>query len=159
MYRIGLGTDLHRLENGHHLILGGVIVPSDKGTVAHSDGDVLLHAIIDALLGAISVGDIGDHFPPTDMKYHNISSSQLLQHVLDKFIIGYYKIINLDTTISLEKPKLLEIKNSIRKNIANILSLEENQVSIKAKTHEGVDAVGLQQAIMAHAVVLLKKIK
>jgi len=153
--RIGSGWDIHRLEEGATLILGGVIIPSPKGLVAHSDGDVLIHAIIDAILGALAQGDIGTHFPDTDPRYNGVSSVELLNHVIQK-ILPPYSIVNIDTTIILQEPKLRAHIDSIRYSLADILELSIDCVSVKAKTAERLlGELGSGDAIEAHATVLL----
>ncbi|NCC65729.1 MAG: 2-C-methyl-D-erythritol 2,4-cyclodiphosphate synthase [Spirochaetia bacterium] len=155
--RIGTGWDLHRLSTGRKLILGGVVIPSEKGEVAHSDGDVLVHAIIDALLGALAKGDIGSHFPDTDPAYKNVSSISLLKKVIDEELPPY-QIENIDTTIILQQPKLREHIEAIRNNLATVMQLQLNQVSVKAKTAEGIlGELGSGDAIIAEAVILICK--
>jgi 2-C-methyl-D-erythritol 2,4-cyclodiphosphate synthase len=155
--RIGTGWDLHRLSTGRKLILGGVVIPSEKGEVAHSDGDVLVHAIIDALLGALAKGDIGSHFPDTDPAYKNVSSLSLLKKVIEEEL-SPYQIENIDTTIILQQPKLRKYIEVIRSNLATVMQLQLNQVSVKAKTAEGIlGELGSGDAIIAEAVVLIRK--
>jgi 2-C-methyl-D-erythritol 2,4-cyclodiphosphate synthase len=154
--RIGTGWDIHALVPNRKLLLGGFEVPHHLGHEAHSDGDVLLHAIIDAILGALSLGDIGTHFPPSDQKYKDISSIKLLKETLK--LLGDYKIGNLDCTIILQEPKLSPHIQAIRESIANSCSIELNQISVKAKTAEKLlGEVGQGKAIIAQAVVLLYK--
>ena len=156
--RIGFGYDLHKLKKGRKLIIGGVLIPYEFGEEAHSDGDVLLHAIIDALFGAIAEGDIGSHFPPSDPQWKNISSLLLLEkayHIIKK---KGYSIGNMDCTVVLEKPKLLPHMLTIRTSIANVLEIEIDQISVKGKTKEKVDAVGEGRAIESYASVLLNPI-
>ncbi len=144
---VGIAYDIHRLVTGEYLILGGVHIESEFKTIAHSDGDVLLHAIIDALLGAASLGDIGEHFPDTDLQYKNINSQELLlatKKILDE---NKLKIINIDATIILEKPNLKKYKLIIKENIAKLLNLQANQVSIKATTNEKLGSIGASEAI------------
>jgi 2-C-methyl-D-erythritol 2,4-cyclodiphosphate synthase len=156
--RIGTGWDVHRLSPGRKLILGGVIIPSEKGEIAHSDGDVLIHAIIDALLGALTKGDIGSHFPDSDPKYKDSNSMDLLKEVLEQDLPPYH-IVNLDTTIILQKPKLREHIDAIRANLAKALQLELNKVSVKAKTAETIlGELGSGDAIIAQASVLISEI-
>ncbi len=152
---VGIGYDIHRLKQGETLILGGVSVPSPAGTVAHSDGDVLAHAIIDALLGAASLGDIGDHFPDTDEKYKNANSIELLIFIHNFIKNQRYKIVNIDTTIVLEKPKLAHYKSEIRANLAKALELDMCQVSVKATTNERLGNIGNNEGIAALAVCQL----
>lgn len=153
--RIGQGYDLHRLTEGRDLILGGVKIPHKTGLLGHSDADVLVHAIIDALFGAIADGDIGRHFPDTDPEYKNADSIRLLKKTGDILNNKGFKILNIDSTVILEKPKLAPHINNMRENIANTLNISLNDVSIKAKTNEGMDAAGKQEAIEAFAVVLI----
>ena len=153
--RIGHGYDIHRLLEGKKLIIGGVTIPHDKGEAAHSDGDVLYHAIIDSLLGAIAEGDIGTHFPPSDPAYKDIDSSVLLEKTYAVIQSRGYVIGNIDTTVILEKPRLQSHIDSIRKNIAAILQTNINNVSVKAKTKESCDATGAGNAIEAFSSVLL----
>lgn len=158
-FRIGNGYDIHRLEEGRKLILGGVVIPYEKGFVAHSDGDALIHAIIDALLGALALGDIGSHFPDNDKQYKNIDSSILLKKVLKLINDQNYEIVNLDTNIIAQKPKLAPYISKIVENLALLTNLNKNQISIKAKTNEKMDSVGESKAIATNCIVLLKKIK
>ena len=156
--RVGTGWDVHRLGTGRKLILGGVVIPSEKGEIAHSDGDVLIHAIIDALLGALAKGDIGSHFPDSDPKYKDSNSIDLLKQVLEQDLPPYH-IVNLDTTIILQKPKLREHIDAIRANLAKALQLELNKVSVKAKTAETIlGELGSGDAIIAQASVLISEI-
>ena len=153
--KIGSGWDVHRLEEGATLILGGVVVPSSKGPVAYSDGDVLIHAIIDAILGALAQGDIGTHFPDTDPRFKGASSVDLLDHVVTK-LLPPSTINNVDTTIILKAPKLRPHIDSIRYSLADILEVPIDRVSVKAKTAEGLlGELGTGDAIEAHATVLL----
>ncbi len=151
--RIGFGYDNHRLIQGRKLVLGGIVIPSPVGEDAHSDGDVLIHAVIDAILGALSMGDIGEHFPPSDPKYKDISSVELLNEVKKA---SNAKIINIDCLIVLEQVKLKDYKNVIKENLASLLDIEQSRVSVKAKTHEGVDSTGKGEAIEAYAAILLE---
>ncbi len=159
--RIGQGYDLHRLVNRTEeptagpLIVGGVDISAAMGTVAHSDGDVVLHALIDALLGALALGDIGDHFPPSDARYANVDSATLLADVLAMVTKHKASIINVDSTIFLEKPKLGNNKQKIRQRLAELLGLTIEQVSVKAKTMEQLGAIGQGQAIAVSVSVLL----
>ncbi len=155
--RIGTGWDLHRLEEGRSLILGGIDIPFHSGEAAHSDGDVLIHAVIDAILGAAALGDIGTHFPPSDEKYRDISSIVLLIKTAELLAESGYRIINLDTTVILEEPKLKPYIEDIRKKLATVLALDTESVSVKAKTKEGMDAVGKGRAIEAHVSVLIEE--
>jgi len=155
--RIGSGWDLHILVEGRPLMLGGIRIPSEKGEKAHSDGDVLLHAVIDALLGACALGDIGTHFPPSDMKWKNADSRELLKQTLALVTKKGYKPVNIDCTIILQEPKLSPFKEKIRSQLAADLQLSTDLVSVKAKTKEGVDATGRGEAIEAAATVLVEK--
>lgn len=155
MMKIGIGYDIHRLVYGRKLYIGGVRIPFKSGLLGHSDGDVLLHAICDALLGAVALGDIGKHFPDTSPKYKNISSIKLLKDVgslikKDKFIIN-----NIDTIIITEEPKILPFQDKIKKCISTALKIKKGCISIKAKTNEGLGAIGNKQAIACYAVVTL----
>jgi 2-C-methyl-D-erythritol 2,4-cyclodiphosphate synthase len=158
MLKIGQGFDLHQLSADRKLILAGVEIPDALGAIGHSDADVLLHAIIDALIGATALGDIGKFFPDNDNKYKDANSRELLKATYNiiKKETGY-TINNIDSTIILEKPKLRNYIDLMRQNIANDLNLELNQVSIKAKTSEAIGIVGRQEAIVAQAIVLLIK--
>jgi 2-C-methyl-D-erythritol 2,4-cyclodiphosphate synthase len=156
MFRVGIGYDLHRLVKNHKLIIGGVEIDSDTGAYSHSDGDCLLHALVDAMLGAAGLGDIGEYFPDTDDAYKNAKSSLFVIKTLDLIQKNGFKIVNVDATILLEKPKLASYKQSIKKNIANLLELDERFVNIKAKTNEKADIVGRGLAIAAYVVVLLE---
>jgi 2-C-methyl-D-erythritol 2,4-cyclodiphosphate synthase len=149
---VGFGYDVHRLAEGESLILGGVSIDSSIGTVAHSDGDVLIHAIIDAILGAAGMGDIGDHFPDTDEKYKNIDSTLLLNKTLS--ILNTYNlyIVNIDAEIVLEKPKLAAYKLIIRNNLAKICGLPERRVNIKATTNEKMGFLGRGEGVAVYAV-------
>jgi 2-C-methyl-D-erythritol 2,4-cyclodiphosphate synthase len=155
-HRIGFGNDVHRLAAGRRLILGGVHVPFEMGPVGHSDGDALAHAICDALLGAAALGDIGRHFPDTSPEWHNASSLMFLQRARVMLDAAGYRIANVDSTISLERPKLAPYIPDMREKLAEALGIMPEQVSIKAKTGEGVDAVGKGEAIRADAVVLIE---
>lgn len=151
--RIGQGYDLHRLIEGRKMYLGGVEIPSEKGEDAHSDGDVLIHAIIDALLGAFALGDIGTYFPPSDPAYKDADSRNLLKRTME---ITGARIINLDSTVILEKTKLRRHIESIRESLSDLLGVDISRVSVKAKTNEGCDAAGRDEAVEAHAVVLIE---
>lgn len=155
-HRIGIGNDVHRLEAGRKLLLGGVRIPFDKGPVGHSDGDALAHAICDALLGAAALGDIGRHFPDTSPRWHNASSLVFLRHVRKSLDRAGFAIVNIDSTIGLERPKLAAHIPRMRKKVAAALGLTPAQVSIKAKSGEGLDAVGRGEAVRADAVALLE---
>ncbi len=155
--RIGYGYDVHRLKEGEELWIGGVLLPHRKGAVGHSDADVLLHAICDAMFGALAMRDIGYHFPDTDPAYKGIDSKKLLVESWQKVSDKGWKIGNLDTTICLQTPKLSASIDSMREVIANTLSIDLDKVSIKATTTEKLGFVGTEDGISAHAVVLLNK--
>lgn len=156
--RIGQGYDLHRLVLGRDLILGGVKIPYEMGLLGHSDADVLCHAIIDAIFGSIADGDIGRHFPDNDPKYKNADSILLLKEAGKILSDKGFKILNIDSTIIMERPKLALHIDNMRKNIANALNIDITDVSIKAKTNEGMDAAGRKEAAQAFAVVLVEKL-
>lgn len=151
--RIGIGNDIHRLIEGRPLILGGVEIPYSKGEEAHSDGDVLVHAIIDAILGACAKGDIGALFPPSDERYKDADSLKLLKQTVE---YTGAKIINIDSSITLEEPKLRPYITTMRERIAEVLSIDIDRISIKAKTNEGLDETGKGNAVSAIAVVLVE---
>src|SRR6185295_4577318 len=152
MTRFGIGTDRHRLVFGKKLILGGVKVDSPKGATGHSDADTLTHAVIDALLGAAGLGDIGHHFPDTDPKWKDANSIQLLKSVVDILKNAGYVPVNIDASIHLEAPKLGRLKQEMSGNIADTLGLPRHHVNIKAKTGEGMDCVGKGEAVDCFAV-------
>lgn len=156
--RIGLGYDIHKLEKDRDLIIGGVKIPYEFGLLGHSDADVLLHAIIDSLFGALALRDIGFHFPDTDEKYKNIDSLKLLKETCDIIQKKGYKIINIDSNIICQKPKLSNYIDLMRKNIAETLEIEMEQISVKAKTNEKMDSTGNGIAIVANAISLVDKI-
>jgi 2-C-methyl-D-erythritol 2,4-cyclodiphosphate synthase len=156
MFKIGLGSDIHRLIPDRPLILGGVRIDSDLGAEGHSDADALTHAITDAILGALTLGDIGTHFPPSDERWRNAESFVFLRFAVGEMKQHGYEIANVDSTVHLEKPKLRPYIDEIRKGLADVLEVETDQVSIKAKTGEGVDAVGERRAVKAEAIVLLR---
>lgn len=155
--RIGFGYDAHRLVTGRKLVIGGVEIKSEVGAEAHSDGDVLLHAIIDALLGALAMGDIGSHFPDTDKKYKDIDSKILLEKACGIISSKGYRIVNIDSTVCLQTPKLSDQINNMRKTIAGISNISQDNVSVKATTTEGMGFVGTGEGIASYAVVLLAK--
>ena len=157
MIRVGLGYDLHRLIEGRKLILGGIVLPFEKGEDGHSDGDVLFHAITDAVLGASGLGDIGSYFPPEDAKWKDADSAQLLSAVLkDVYAMGW-KIENLDCVIKLEKPKFIPFRQQVVNNIASVMGIEADQVFVKAKTGEKLPPVGTGEAVEAYCTCLLSK--
>ena len=155
--RIGHSTDVHRLEKGYKLYIGGVLVPYNLGSVAHSDGDCLLHTVCESLLGALALGDLGKLFPDTSDKFKGISSSLLVLEVMSRVKSLGYRVVNIDSTVFLEEPKLSSYILEMRSNIANLLEIEVNQVSVKATTSEKVGIVGRKEAIMAESIVLLEK--
>ncbi|MFA5687201.1 MAG: 2-C-methyl-D-erythritol 2,4-cyclodiphosphate synthase [Bacilli bacterium] len=157
MYRIGIGEDIHKLKKNYQLFLGGVLIPSEYGLVGHSDADVVLHALIDALLGALSLGDIGQHFPNTDAKYKNISSLLLLEKVYQLVINKGYLLVNADITIILEKPLLSPYIPLMKEKVAKTLNTSISNISIKATTNEKLDSLGRLEACKATAVILLKQ--
>ena len=157
-FRIGLGYDIHRLVEGRELIIGGVRITHEKGLLGHSDADVLVHAIIDALLGALALDDIGTLFPDTDPKYKDADSIVLLKHVLEKMSEEGYKISNIDSNIIAQSPKMMPYIPKMKEVLAEVMSVSYNDISIKAKTKEKLDAVGESRAIEANAIVLLTKI-
>ncbi len=157
MYRIGQGFDIHRLVEGRPLILGGVKINHTKGLLGHSDADVLIHAIIDSLLGALCLGDIGQHFPDTDSRYKNANSLELLKNVLAMVEKSGYKIVNIDSTIQAQEPKLMPHINSIRENLSQNMLIGLKQISVKAKTYEKQDSIGKGEAIAVYCNTLLMK--
>ena len=156
MLRIGYGIDFHQLVEGRPFWLGGIEIPHHKGALGHSDADVLLHAICDALLGALAAGDIGTHFPDTDNAYKDIDSKILLRRCAEIVHEQGYKVLNIDSTICLEKPKIKPHVTAMQACIANCLGIPENTVSIKATTTEKMGFVGREEGITAHATVLLQ---
>lgn len=154
--RIGLGYDIHQLSQNRDLIIGGVKIPHELGLLGHSDADVLTHAIIDAILGSIALRDIGYHFPDTNSEYKNANSLTLLKKTCEMLKKEGYKIINIDTNIICQKPKLSPYIDEMRKKIAKTTNLELNQISIKAKTNEKQDSAGCEKSIIAQAVVLVE---
>ncbi len=158
MFKIGNGYDVHQLTNGNSIRLAGIDIPSEYQIVAHSDGDIVLHALMDAMLGALAENDIGTHFPDTDQKYQNADSTLLLQEVNNMMKNKEYKILNIDITIVLEKPKLRPHIQAMKNSIRNILKLTEDQVNIKATTSEKMGFVGKFQGIECYAVCLLARI-
>lgn len=156
--RVGQGWDLHRLVAGRALMLGGVAIPSELGELGHSDGDVLFHAIVDAMLGSIGAGDIGRHFPPSDQRWKDAPSRVFAGRAAEILAESGWRIVNVDSTVVLERPKLAPHIDSIRASIAGALGLPVYAVSVKAKTHEGVDAAGRLEAIEAQAIVLVERV-
>lgn len=155
--RIGTGWDFHPLAEGRELVIGGVTIPFSKGEAGHSDGDVLIHAMIDSLLGALALGDIGTHFPPSDPAFKNIASTLLLEKVIGLIHTNGFFVGNFDTTVILQKPKLKEYIPRIQENLSLLLHISPGRISVKAKTHEKMDAVGRGEAVEAQAVVLLEE--
>lgn len=156
MYRIGIGYDIHKLVEGRDLILGGVKITHEKGLLGHSDADVLIHAIIDALLGALALDDIGTLFPDTDPKYKDIDSTILLKHVYELIQSKGYKIVNIDSNIIAQAPKMMPYIPKMKEVLCKILNTNPDDFSIKAKTKEKLDAVGQKLAIESNAIVLLE---
>lgn len=156
MIRVGLGYDLHRLEAGRPLLLGGVKIPHEKGLVGHSDADVLAHAITDALLGAAALGNIGQHFPDTDPRYKGADSMVLLRAAYDMVREAGYRIVNIDSNIVAQRPKLNPHLDAIRTSLAGTLDITLHQISVKAKTNELVGPEGREEAISTQAIALLE---
>ena len=156
-FRIGQGIDFHQLSEGRKLFIGGVEIPHHKGALGHSDADVLLHAICDALLGALALGDIGVHFPNTDPAYYNIDSKILLQQSFEKIAVKGYRVVNLDATLCLEAPKIKPYIAEMQQVIAEILKVAKEDISIKATTTEKMGFAGREEGLFAQAVVLLEK--
>ena len=154
-FRVGTGFDVHRLQEGYNLIIGGVKIPHDKGAVGHSDADVLIHAICDALLGAAGMGDIGLHFPDTDSSYKGIDSRILLAKVVDKLHLEGYTIGNIDSTICMQKPKLRPYIPVMQEELAKILGISAQNVSVKATTTEKLGFEGREEGVSAQVVVLI----
>ena len=157
MFRVGLGYDIHELTTGRDLIIGGVKITHEKGLLGHSDADVLIHAIIDAMLGALALADIGTLFPDTDKIYKNIDSTILLKKVYEKITEKGWRIVNIDSNIIAQEPKMMPYIPKMKEVLCQILEIEPDELSIKAKTNEKMDAVGQNLAIEAHAVIMLKK--
>jgi len=156
-FRIGFGVDFHQLAEGRELKIGGVHIPHHKGGLGHSDADVLLHAICDALLGAACLGDIGVHFPDTDMQYKNIDSKILLQQTIHLIKKEGYQLVNIDSTLCLQEPKIKPFVPQMQSTIAGIAGLSEKDVSIKATTTEQMGFVGRKEGVVAYATILLQK--
>lgn len=155
--RIGIGFDVHQLAEGRELWLGGVNIPAAKGALGHSDADVLLHAICDAILGALALGDIGKHFPDTDNSFKGIDSKILLQKVVGLIDEKGYRVGNIDSSLCVEKPKVMPYAEQMRLTIANICSIGIDDVSVKATTNEKMGFIGREEGLVAYAVVLLLK--
>ena len=154
-FRIGHGYDVHTFMDGDHIVLGGVTIPHSKAFKAHSDGDVLIHAICDALLGALALGDIGRHFPDTDVRYKDANSRDLLTHVISLVSEKGFKVANVDSTIIAQAPKMSPHIETMQTNLAKDLQVDISQVNVKATTTEGLGFAGREEGIAAHAVVLL----
>ena len=157
MMRVGIGEDLHRVDDSRTLVLGGVIIEEGPGLAGHSDADVLLHAITDAVLGAAALGDIGHHFPPSDPRYAHADSADFLRKALELARAAGWALGNVDSTVRAERPRLAGYIEHIRERIAEIAGIDVGAVSVKAKTGEGLDAVGRGEAMAAVAVVLLER--
>jgi 2-C-methyl-D-erythritol 2,4-cyclodiphosphate synthase len=157
MIRVGLGEDVHRIDDSRTLVLGGVIIEEGPGLAGHSDADVLLHAITDAILGAAALGDIGEYFPPWDPRYAHADSADFLRKALELARRDGWALVNVDSTVRTERPKLRPYIEAIRARVAEICGLGAGSVSVKAKTGEGLDAVGRGEAMFASAVVLLER--
>lgn len=157
MYRVGLGYDIHRLVRGRKLVLSGIAIPYNKGLLGHSDADVVIHSVIDAILGAMGKGDIGEHFPDTNPKFKGISSVILLKETLKLLKKEKFKIENIDINVILSAPKLKDIKIKMRNKLASLSGVNANLVNIKAKTNNKLGQIGKGKAICAQAVVLIKK--
>jgi len=156
MFRVGIGTDKHRLVFGKQLVLGGVIVDSPKGAFGHSDADVLAHAIIDAILGAAGLGDIGHHFPDSDPKWKDANSIEMLKKTVETLKNAGYHVVNVDASVHLEKPKLGRLKGEMAGNLSAALGLPRHMINIKAKTGEGSGEVGTGETIEAYAVAMVE---
>ncbi len=154
--RIGIGYDFHRLVEGRRLYLGGVEIQHDKGLMGHSDGDVLIHAICDAILGAMAVADIGFHFPNTDESIRGISSEKILSFTIDIMKRRKFKIVNIDAIVIAEEPRIINHREVIRKNLAHIMGIGKGMVNVKGKTTEGLGIVGEKEGIAVHAIALLE---
>ncbi len=155
-YRIGTGVDFHRLVEGRDLMLGGIKVPHTKGVLGHSDADVLLHAICDALLGALALGDIGTHFPDTDEQYKDVDSKFLLQQTIKLITAEGYKVVNIDSSLCLQEPKIKQYVAQMQTTIAALTGVKPKDVSIKATTTEKLGFVGREEGVMAYSTVLLQ---
>lgn len=156
--RVGMGYDVHKLAENRDLILGGVNIPWEKGLLGHSDADVLIHAVMDALLGAAALGDIGKHFPDTDPAYKGISSVKLLTHVMELLRQNHFSVGNVDAVIIAQKPKMAPHIPQMRKNLAQAMGVEENRINIKATTEEGLGFTGRGEGIASQAICLLEEV-
>ena len=154
--RVGQGYDVHAFTSGDHVTLGGEKIPHNRGVRAHSDGDVLLHALCDALLGALALGDIGMHFPDTDPQWRGADSRVFLRHVAKLLSANYYTVVNVDTTVLADAPRLGQYREKMRSNIANDLGISIQQVNIKATTSEGLGFIGQREGLACHAIVLIE---
>jgi 2-C-methyl-D-erythritol 2,4-cyclodiphosphate synthase len=158
MTRMGIGYDSHRLAAGRKLVIGGVELPSERGLDGHSDADVLAHAVIDALLGAAGLGDIGEHFPDSDERWRDADSMQLLAGVVDSVIAEGFEIVNVDCTVVMEAPKLSPHRQAIRERLAEVLGLDAGRVNVKASTGEGIGFVGRGEGVAALAIASLRAV-
>lgn len=157
MMRVGIGYDVHKLISGRKLILGGVHIPYEKGLLGHSDADVLIHAIMDSILGACALGDIGKHFPDTKEEYKGIDSLKLLKEVSKLIMERNYKIVNIDSIIIAQSPKMAPYIETMKENISNILGIHENQINIKATTEEGLGFTGRKEGIAAQSICMIEE--
>ena len=157
--RIGQGYDVHAFDVGDHVLLGGEQIPHAHGVKAHSDGDVLLHALCDALLGAMALGDIGMHFPDTDPKWRGADSRVFVRHIKQLLVTHHYRILNIDTTVLADAPRLGKYRDQIRANIAEDLSINMDQINIKATTSEGLGFIGKREGLACHAIVLIESVR
>ncbi|MCQ2795078.1 MAG: 2-C-methyl-D-erythritol 2,4-cyclodiphosphate synthase [Bacilli bacterium] len=157
MYRIGFSKDIHKLVKGRKLMLAGIHIPFNKGELAHSDGDVIMHAVAEAMLGATTLGDLGTFYPTNDRKYKDIASKEILIDTNKRIHKLKYQIENVDVSVELDKPKLAPYISKMRNNLAKILKVKLDQISIKANTNEGLCVTGKGEAVIAYAIVLLKK--
>lgn len=157
-YRVGSGVDFHQMVEGRELWIGGVNIPHHKGALGHSDADVLLHAICDAMLGALCLGDIGVHFPDTAAEFKNIDSKILLKKTVELIMQEGYSVVNIDSTLCLQEPKIKPYVNEMQKTIASIVGITEKDISIKATTTETMGFVGREEGLMAYATILLQKL-
>lgn len=158
MYRIGQGIDFHQLVEGRPFWLGGILLDHPKGGLGHSDADVLIHALCDALLGALSLGDIGQHFPDTDPAYKDIDSKVLLKRCYSLIVEKGYRLVNMDATIMIQKPKIMPYRERMRRTLAEIMEVDDGDLSIKATTTESMSFVGREEGVVATATVLLSRI-
>ena len=156
-YRIGHGYDVHKLEVGEKFIIGGIEIEHSKGATGHSDADIIIHVICDAILGAINMGDIGKHFPDSDEKFKGIDSKILLENVVNLLVKKKYEIVNIDVTVLLQKPKLRDHINKMKTVLSNVMNIEKSIISIKATTTEGLGFIGREEGVAAHCVTLLKE--